>query len=213
MQIQNKNKISAVIATQRFFSYLPYFVLSFFAIRLAELLATNSVQLQVINKAFLFDFVSLVRFLPGLYLISVIPLAFIHSRLWLTILLLLWSSILFVHGLLVQYFIVTGVPLGADIFGYSINELDQAINNNVHFSIAILLSFFISMTYLWLSILKKNKRLPSFKKSTFLLFSSLLALSITPAQSNNWLTSDLNSYNISLNKSAYFYDERLNYLI
>lgn len=69
----------------------------------------------------------LLRALPVLFLLSWPLLALRHARLRLLAVGALWSLFLLLQAGLEQYYLTSGVPLGADLFGYSLAEIRTTV--------------------------------------------------------------------------------------
>ena len=211
---KNKTQESnVVIALQRTMTYFPALITSFLIIRVVEFSILDGLYPEIIIQSIKNDLASLARYLPGLTLISLLPLLLPYPKISNSLIFCFWSLVICIQALLVQYFLTSGVPLGADIFGYSYQELRLTLSHAFQVSISLTIGLIASLTVLWFFIFKKRINLISFKASMLILIGSILALILVPAQSKSASTNNINSLNLSLNKSAYFYDENLNYLI
>lgn len=202
-------------ATNSFVGFFPALVVSFAALRVTELIAINSINKEVITGALIFDVLSLLRFLPGLYIISLPALLIPWNRIRLTTLLILWSIVLIVQALLVQYFIASGVLLGADILGYSISEIHQTLGHGLQLNKTVTYGFIVSLMILWILLFMLRTRVnnrSSIKLPLLVFIGATAFLSLGSAKSDIRQSNNHSIHNITLNKSAYFYDENLAYL-
>jgi len=125
---------------------------------------------------------------------------------------LMSAVILCIHLGLVGYFINTNIPLGADLFGYSWNEITLTIGSSANISILTFLPFIIILglgTTAFLYINKihiVDKAVASFYGIIFssVLFSSIL--SPTPSQFEREA-----NFNLAVNKSAFLYHKSWTY--
>ena len=114
--------------------------------------------------------------------------------------------LIIVHAALAEYFLETLVPLGADLFGYSIADIKQTVgaagvSMTFIFSTIGMLAFVIM---LFIIIPKKLKFSSLFSLSLLGLFV-LAALGSIATITNKWKPGPEFSNSIALNKSFYFY--------
>ncbi|WP_256004313.1 LTA synthase family protein [Pedobacter deserti] len=113
------------------------------------------------------------------------------------------------HLLLIQYFNVSLVPLGADLFGYSLADIRQTVgaSGGIGFLPLIFLLFFIAAIALSLRYIPRKLQVPFWLAVAFPVLSLLLHLTSAYA---SWkgprYTSDFNN-NLVTNKADYFFSD------
>ncbi len=195
-------------------------LISFAATRLIEFLYFFSAHRMpadfgaVFFQALLFDSVVFGELLPLLFL----PFFFVYlgtknraSR--FRTFGVLGTFALVLYALLIKYFNTTLVPLGSDLYGYSLKEIVETAERgatidvmSVLLLIAPLILFWTSLAFLW------ERRLLRPAASLAILGAGIVLLgsvSVLPARTA--FTSEL-SYDLALNKPAYFAKESLAYL-
>ncbi len=107
-----------------------------------------------------------------------------------------------------QYFLSTLVPLGADLWGYSWNDIKQTVGAAGAINATIIIIFLVALLLIVLSCiyLPKKLKLSGFYTTVlFALFGISIAfnfLSVT----NKWLPGQEYSNNLALNKSYFFFN-------
>lgn len=120
------------IALAEFANALPALVAAMVLVRAVELVlgrpsgAEPMALALMVGFALLDDVLAFVRWLPVLFLLS-LPALRLPARGRLPALGLLWSLLLLAQVGLSQYFLTARVPLGADLLGYSWDELRQTV--------------------------------------------------------------------------------------
>ncbi len=120
-------------AAARFLYLLPALLLALLCLRVAELGAglsagsTFTAAARIVAPALTGDLFALASHLPLLFLFSLpLPLLLIRSRSGMFWALgLAWSSLVAAQAALVHYFIMARVPLGADLFAYSLRDIND----------------------------------------------------------------------------------------
>ena len=134
-------------------------------------------------------------------------LALIHHGLGKAFFILSAICLLLVQLSLSQYFVNTLVPLGADLWGYSIADIQQTVGSAGGIPIALLLAgslFTIGAIAALVAIPKKVHPNPLFGYLLVLLMG-INFLSPLPQQIEEWMPGKEASNNLSINKSQYFF--------
>ena len=206
-------------ATARFLDRLPALVLALLCLRVAELLAgirTGAAFTQIAwlaATAIGVDLINLARYLPGLFLYS-LPLLLIRSRRGSVLGLgLAWSLLILVQAALVQYFLITRVPLGADLFAYSPHDIRHTIVGGFGLNAAVVLGLTMALVALWFVLVKRGSVQPQLSRSTATIFTvALMVMLVAPVRSDFSSHENEDIRNLRLSKLAYFFDDSLLYL-
>ncbi|MGH8053810.1 MAG: LTA synthase family protein [Stenotrophomonas sp.] len=147
----------------------------------------------------------LLRAVPILLLLSLPLLAL--KRTWLrgAAVALLWSLFIAVQALLDQYFQVAHVPLGADVFGYSIAEIRTTLADGAALNSRSLLALFLPLLVLWAGLwwwARRDARGSSVWTTVLLLAGLLLWLAPLPAGAGT--LKDDAARELACNKLAWF---------
>ncbi|MEJ5995372.1 LTA synthase family protein [Pedobacter sp. Du54] len=127
-----------------------------------------------------------------------------------SILLFLFSIIQF---LLVNYFNTSLLPLGADLFGYSIADIKTTVGASSGLSIVPILSMILLMLIFWIGLFFFPKRIKVGLMAAFLIpLFALIAVGTNVFASVHFLSLK-NEYdsNLAINKADYFLTSTLNY--
>jgi phosphoglycerol transferase MdoB-like AlkP superfamily enzyme len=203
-----------------FGGYSLALLFAFLALRIMEftcILLTNAPLPDigyVVVRAFLNDVTSF----PVILFVLFVPFAIVYLstgamkiRYWL------WSIsgliIILLYATLIKYFANELVPLGADLYGYSIDEIHETIRNGVTFNTASIVLLILPTIVFWgsFSLLYSHKlKKPGY---VFILFGTIILLACTafvlPARAS--YKTEL-SQNLALNKAVYFVEESCSYL-
>ena len=147
----------------------------------------------------------LLRAVPLLMLLSV-PLLMIRRTLPRVIAVgVLWSVFLIVQVMLDQYFQVAHVPLGADLFGYSVAEIRTTLADGAPLGLRGVLAMALPLLVLWLGLLWVARRelKGSPVASTVLLVAAGIAW-ILPLPTGAVALKDIASRDLACNKLAWF---------
>ena len=164
----------------------------------------GSLGLVLVNafaKDLLFWITALGWILP-IYLI----LACIHHGLGKVFFIMSAIALLLMQLSLSQYFVSTLVPLGADLWGYSIADIKQTVGSAGGIPIPLLLAaslITIGALAALIALPKKVTPKPIFGYLLMLLLA-ITFLSNLPKQVEDWMPSNEASNNLSINKSHYF---------
>lgn len=200
-----------------FLRLLPALAAGLLALRAAELLAgmdagtAPGLAAKVWLAALGLDLLSLARHLPLLFLAS---LPFLPrgggapSKLGF-----FWSGLLALQLALTQYFFLSGVPLGSDLFAYTLNDIVTTVAGAGGYSPALFVSFFAAVAALW-GALRFCPRLPAppEKAALLVLAAAVPLLPLTPRQPGTIAGFTEHQRSLAVNKTAYFLDETIGYL-
>ena len=117
-------RVKGAVATA--FETLPALVAGWLVLRIAETIhaGTGGIKVSVLaGPALANDLLALARY-GFVFLLGAVPLALLPRRRWRVMALgVLWGALLAVQAGLLQFHWTAGVPLGADLFGYSRAEI------------------------------------------------------------------------------------------
>lgn len=125
----------------------------------------------------------------------------------------LCTVIIIIGLLLTKYYSTTLLPLGADLFGYSISEVKQTALAGASVDLLSVVLFVSLILLLWILVhFFSGKRLLNLKVGWgFLLLCTIAVFSgFSFAPSATKFKSDFD-YNLSLNKQGYFYEKSLDF--
>jgi len=201
-----------------FFRFLPALIAGLLLLRAAELLAGmepgtgfGTAALVWLTAAGL-DLYSLVKHLPLLFLLS-LPLLGRKSG-SVTGLGIAWSALLLLQLALVQYYFQSGVPLGADMYAYSLKDIFTTVKGAGALSVPLFAGLAAALAAFWaaLAYLKKRAlREVSAKPAAIALAAALPLLVFSPAQPGALRGLNEHSLSLALNKPAFFIDETFDY--
>ncbi|GLQ98250.1 LTA synthase family protein [Dyella mobilis] len=118
----------------------------------------------------------LLRVVPILLLLSLPLLLLQRERMRIVALAVLWSLFVLVQAGLNQYFQVAHVPLGADLFGYSMAEIHTTLSGDTPLDPRSVLAYVLPLLVLWIGLYVCARRWPtgSIRWTTLLLLIGLL---------------------------------------
>ncbi|MGN6177831.1 MAG: LTA synthase family protein [Mucilaginibacter sp.] len=189
-----------------------------FAMSLFEVLYNGVIHpypdslLKVAAWAFWGDVTFLFSYLFKLFLVY-LAVCYISVRVAKTLYKIFIVTALVIQIVLIKYFAVTLLPLGADIYGYSIADIRQTIgaSGGLNFGVVLLLLVFIGVLVVVFKYLPEKLQI-NFKTSAAVTMLSLVPLFIarpTLVHPGN-LQSDFAS-NLIMNKSDFFYSASLDH--
>jgi phosphoglycerol transferase MdoB-like AlkP superfamily enzyme len=198
---------------------LPALMLAWLCLRVAETwhVAGGEIKVGILfGPALANDLLSLLRYgfvlVPGAALLAVVP-----ARRWrLALLGALWTILLGFQAGLLQYHWVAGVPLGADLFGYSRVELATTVGGGWHAdpALAVGLAFAVAVLWVGLGACRRDWWPRASARRTVLAGAvSLLAFACLPDHFAPPAARSEASVGYLLNKMAYFADRNLAHLI
>lgn len=114
--------------------------------------------------------------------------------------------LLLIQVSLSQYFVSTLVPLGSDLWGYSIADIKQTVGaaGGIKISMIVIFVALLGLVLSALIILPKRIRVSGWISFVFVLAFILVGFTKVPALVNDWQPGQEYSNNLSLNKSSYF---------
>ena len=203
-----------------FVNFALALLLAFFIVRAGEfiyLLQKNDLPadyLTVAVEAVLFDLVFFLKIIPFLF----IPFVVVYfctkekrSRFWFFG--IIGTLVVLIYVLLVKYFATAMVPLGADLFGYSVDEIRQTVSGNTGIDALSVMLLFIPLISFWalLSFFYSRVYIKPVYAYIVLIAGSVIAyLGVSAMPASASFKSDF-SYNISLNKAAFFTEKSYHY--
>jgi hypothetical protein len=203
----------AATTLARALDYLPAFVCACLCLRVAELAHARMAGLPLAplaGAALADDLLALARHAFALVLTAA-PFMLVPSpRRRICLLGAAWSMLLCAQAALVQYHWVAGVPLGADLFAYSVDEARTTVAGNWSFGGGLLAALAVALAVMW-GLLYLRERAAHLRAGPALgvavTAASALAFFMLPAQVNAEL--DDASMGIATNKTAFFVDTSL----
>jgi uncharacterized sulfatase len=197
-------------------------LLAFLAARLVELsgvILTTEVPQEiwtVLSRAFWFDLILflklLVFLLPSFFLVRLIIRG---DRADLRGYGIIGSLALGGYLILVNYFFVARVPLGADLFGYSMADVLYTIRAGYLISIQSVLSCVIPLAVFWMALNYFNDRVilkPVVVFITLLVGVAMLILGVSVAPNRTAFKSEF-AYDVALNKAGFFIVDSYAYFV
>ncbi len=199
----------ATVAANRFLRCLPALLLALLCLRAVELAAGSPVdapagqRIDLVLGALAVDAVDLTAGLPLLFLVS-LPLLWGHALRWRA-LAVLWSAAVLAQTALLQYFLTTRVPLGGDLYGYSLPEIRETIAGGLAPNYAVLVALVAALACLWAG-LRWARTVPDSGApwGPAALVIGLAALALAPAPRDYPADEALDARDLKINKLAYF---------
>ncbi|WP_304063744.1 LTA synthase family protein [Pedobacter glucosidilyticus] len=172
-------------------------------------------SLQVFIYAFLLDlllFLKISFFLFVIYLLTV-QIIIGDRRLQVNIYASIASFSLVIAMLLTKYYHTTLLPLGDDIYGYSLSEIKQTALAGASLDVFSLLFFVILIAILWLLIIYLSKLtfIPLKAAIVFVLLSFLAVLSGFSFLPESKKFKSEFDYNLAVNKTGFFFQKSYDY--
>ncbi len=117
-------------------------------------------------------------------------------------------ALLLIQVSLSQYFVTTLVPLGADLWSYSVSDIKQTIGASGGIKISMIIGFILLLALVLFSLAFLPKRFKVKGRVSFLFFLLFIAIAFTslPSLLNAWMPGQEYSNALSLNKSWYFFN-------
>jgi uncharacterized sulfatase len=206
-------------AACRFLALLPALLLAGLCARAFELVAgmptgtATDDALHVAGLALRQDVLGVLRYLPALFLLS-LPFLLLRSqrarRLGVG---LLWSLLLLLQGALAQYFLVARVPLGADLFAYSAQEIRETLAPGSGPGLGGIAALVLPLVVLWPLLAWLSRRpalIPSRFTAVGVFVIAVLTMALAPSRLQQRAETE-DAYTLSLAKAAYFFDDSLAY--
>ncbi|HZX49381.1 MAG TPA: LTA synthase family protein [Nitrospirota bacterium] len=194
-------------------------LIAFFSVRIMEILyisRTNNLPLDfwnVVGHAFVFDILSFLEILPFLF-IPFLMIYFVTGTIKFSYLACAaaGSVVIILYASLVKYFATAGVPLAADLFGYSMKDIEITLRGSASIDAFSIFLFIIPLSLFWAAVtflyprngLKPSHALVILGTGTALVFTVPALPSATSFESEF-------SYNLALNKMTFFAGESYAY--
>ena len=161
---------------------------------------------NVIVQALLFDIVSYLKMLPFLFVPFLI--IYLSSRTMKSRYLAYGiggSIVLILYAVLIKYFATAGVPLGADVFGYSVKEIEETVRGGITINAISIFLFIMPVAVFWatLAFLYTRKSMKPAYAFVALGAGIVLVFTASGLPKRASFASEL-SYNLALNKVMYF---------
>lgn len=126
---------------------------------------------------------------------------------------ILFSLYILIQILLVKYFFTASVPLGSDLYGYSLADIKQTVLSGTKMDLSSILILLLPISFLWFALWVFTKlNFSKFKLTIIILIAGLtlsyLDISAIPPYKN--VKSEY-AYNLKINKSAFFFEHSFQY--
>jgi uncharacterized sulfatase len=172
--------------------------------------------LKVVGIAFIYDLVFFVKCLPFLFIPYLIFFFSLHNSKAnaYKVAMLVFSVFILIYLLLIKYYFTALVPLGSDLFGYSIADIKKTVSSSVGFDLMSIVVILLPFALLWYGIKYLNKRdfVPfSFSAILLVIGIVLFYFNVSALPSQTTFKSDY-SYNSTINKDAFFFEKSYAYL-
>ncbi|MBI2274494.1 MAG: LTA synthase family protein [Bacteroidetes bacterium] len=144
----------------------------------------------------------------GAFFYPVFALCYLlHKKLAQIVFIVLSVMLLLIQLLLSEYFITTLVPLGADLWGYSIADIRQTVGASGGVKPAMILLLLAMLSLLSTAFIYLPQRLKLRGLPLFVFFLAFILVLTTDGSKEitKWLPGKEHSNNISLNKSQHFF--------
>jgi hypothetical protein len=142
-------RVKGALATA--FETLPALVAGWVVLRIAETIHAGAGGIKVsvlVGPALANDLLALARY-GFVFLLGAVPLALLPRRRWrVTALGVLWGVLLAAQAGLLQYHWTAGVPLGADLFGYSRAEMAATVGVRARPGIGLVAAYVLALAAL-----------------------------------------------------------------
>ena len=200
-------------------SCLPALVLAWLCLRVAESwhAAGGDMKVSILfGPALANDLLSLLRY-GFLFVLGAPLLALAPAPGWRRVLLgACWSLLLVVQAGLLQYHWVAGVPLGADLFGYTGAEVATTVGGGWRADAPLVLALACALAVLWLALRACGRPWwprADARRTLVAGALSLLAFAFLPDHYAPGAAQSEASIDYLLNKAAYFADRNLAHLM
>ena len=199
-------------------SCLPALMLAWLCLRVAETWHAAGGEIRVatmFGPALANDLLALLRY-GFLFVLCAPLLALVPARRWRVLLLgLAWSLLLAIEAGLLQYHWIAGVPLGADLFGYTRAELATTVGGGWRVDPPLVVALLAALALLW-GLLKVSMRAwwprASARRTLIAGAASLLAFAFLPDHFAPPAAQSEAGIDYLRNKMAYFADRNLAHL-
>ena len=171
----------------------------------------QDIQFLTILSGLLYDLIFFLQVSALLFIIYLLVFL-IKPRAALIAFRILSTIIIFIYLLLILYFSKSAIPLGADLFGYSVSEITQTVGSAGGFNFVYLVIFLLFIGLIQGVLVLFNKiKLPKGILSFFyvLLIISVLSSGILAPNSRNF--SNTSEYSLVVNKLQFFVSKSYEY--
>jgi uncharacterized sulfatase len=194
---------------------LPGLLLAIFILRVAEVrmpLAQTAGGEALFPDALAHDFIALARYMPLLFVLSLPALGIADRKRQMFVLGWFWTALVVLHTLLVLYFATAGVPLGADLFAYSLAEIRITIGGSHGMEWHLFTGLACALAALWicLSVRSNEENWFQLRRRTAAIFMVLcLAVFAAAPLHESGAGSGGTASTVVLNKTTFFIDDVL----
>lgn len=161
-------------------------------------------------KSFYFDLIFFFKTLAPLYLL--VTLFYFSFRRQRTIYIasgIVFSIYLLIHVLLLKYYFTSFLPLGADLYGYSLADIRETVVAGTSIDVFTIIIFLLPFVMLWF-LMAKCEKIKFYRHSMVVTVGvisiGLLFFGVSAVPAENSFKNE-NDYNNALNKSAYFFEK------
>ncbi len=201
-------------AAAAFLGYLPGLVLGMACLRVAEV--AQAVQAgaawNILGPAMAYDASALLRYGLPLLLLAWPFLRARSRRVQVLGLGIGWSVLLWGHAALIHYYASAGVPLGADLFAYSWNEIRTTAGGAMAPGAPLLAGLALAHVALWgWLVFHARSGKPQWPVRAGLAFAALAAVSVLlmPTRLDNVVPAGSGAATLAANKLAWFLDDNV----
>ena len=207
------------MAITLFFNLSIALIISMMFVRVLELInisLSNDFPVdnyKVIAFALIFDFVFFLKIIPFLFLPFLIFFLFKKSSYNIWVFGFLGSLLLVFYLLLIKYFQTALVPLGADLFGYSIAEINKTIAGSSKTDVTAIFTTVFTLVLFWTLVFFFNNRivLKPITAMMFMFIGIVFSYSgVSGLPKSTSFKTDY-SYNVAINKIAFFAEQSAAY--
>jgi phosphoglycerol transferase MdoB-like AlkP superfamily enzyme len=187
-------------------------LIAFFAARIMEFVCIAATATfphdlgRVVLQALLFDAAFFLRSLPILFIPFFLACFVARSTRSRSRVYAVGGSVfLILYAALIKYFVTALVPLGADLFGYSLKDIGQTIRAGVSIDLLSLLLFFVPLALFWGVLAFVSSRWTVRPAYAFVVLGAGAALNFAiPVMPASTIFETEASYSLAVNKMAFF---------
>ena len=210
-----KNKFK--VALEKLFPSALGLFFIFFLLRAFEIffvwrqIFKQDIDLNIILSAFYFDFILILQISAVLGLIFMI-IFFINKKSSLIVFRILGILLSFIYLLLILYFSKSAIPLGSDLFGYSIAEIRQTVGSAGGFNFIYLFAF-TAFVFLLYGIFYLSNKITFSKKLQFIFYFLIIIslFSVKDIYSSSKGMTNSSKYFLEVNKLQFFISKSYHY--
>jgi phosphoglycerol transferase MdoB-like AlkP superfamily enzyme len=210
----------------RFLRLLPALLLAWLLLRAAELVTALPpgpapvTALRAAGGALADDAYALARHLPLLFIYSLPALLLRAPRARRWCLGVAWSLLLALQAALIQYSTTARVPLGADLYAYSWQEVSRTVGAGLQPAPAIVAGTLLALLTLWFALARllrheSGRMAPAAESATgvWVIGAAVALLLIGPPGLPRWIGESEDAYSLRLNKAAFFIDDSIRFVL